>query len=278
MRHLKPTWGRVSRFGVFELAASLDHVGPIARSAADVAVILNVIAGPAERDSTALTKPVPDYLKTAGNDLQGMRIGIDAQWNSNGVDDSVRAVLADTAEVFERLGAQLVEVSVPYMRQAVADWAPACAVEAAVAHENTFPSRRDEYGSVLASVLDAGIALSGLDLQKILLRRMELRGRFTRLMRTIDLLLLPVQPYAPVSLAVVRTLGEQPQLILDLQRYTAPLDLMGNPTITLPGGLTDSGIPIGFQLAGRHLDEATLLRAGIAFQSATTWHTRHPVE
>jgi amidase len=275
---LKPTWGRVSRFGVFELAASLDHVGPIARSAEDAAALLGVIAGGDERDSTAVLDPVPNYLAALGQDLRGRRIGVDPHWNSEDVDHSVRAVLSDAAEVFRALGAEIVEVIAPDVTRAIVDWAPACAVEATVAHERTYPSRKREYGAVLASVLEAGRMLSGPDYQKIRIRRMDLRGRFARLFQSIDLLLAPVQPFAPLSLATIRTLGEQPDLIPKLQRYTAPFDMTGSPTITLHGGFSDAGLPIGIQLIARHLDEASLLQAGTAFQSITDWHRRHPTD
>jgi amidase len=105
----------------------------------------------------------------------------------------------------------------------------------------------------MASVLEAGRALSGVAFQKIRLRRMDLRGRFARLFQTMDLLLTPVQPFAPLSLATIRTLGEQPELILKLQRYTAPVDMTGSPTITLPGGFGETGPPIGIQLIARRL-------------------------
>jgi Amidase len=141
-----------------------------------------------------------------------------------------------------------VELTAPDISQAVADWAPLCAVEAAVAHATTYPARKDEYGPVLASVLEAGRAVTGLGYQEILLRRMTLRGRFAALFETADLMLTPVQPFAPLSLAEIQTLGEQPELILQLQRYTAPFDLTGSPTITLPGGFTGAGPPIGIQL------------------------------
>lgn len=275
---IKPTWGRVSRFGVFELAPTLDHVGPIARSASGAALLLQVIAGADEKDPTALTHPVPDYFQTPESNLHGLQIGVDPVWNGTQVDESVKTILAETAEVLRSLGAQIVEVSVPDMTQAAADWLPLCAVEAAVAHESTFPSRRHEYGPVLASVLDAGMALSGRELQRIRLRRMDLRARFARLMRTIDLLLTPVHPFAPLTLEAIQTLGERPQMILDLQRYTAPFDLTGSPTITLPGGFASVGLSIGFQLIARHLAEQTLVRAGVAFQAVTGWHNRHPPE
>lgn len=185
-------------------------------------------------------------------------------------------MLRQAIETFRSIGAVIIEVAVPDVTQAIIDWAPACAVEAAVAHEATYPRRRDEYGAVLASVLDMGAAVTGVDHHKIQLRCMELRGRFAQLFRTIDLLLVPVHPFAPLSLAAIQTLGEQPDLILALQRYTAPLNLTGNPTITLPGGFSEAGLPIGFQLVARHLDEAMLIGAGAAFQAETAWHRRHP--
>ena len=105
---------------------------------------------------------------------------------------------------------------------------------------------------------------------------MELRGRFEHLFRTIDALLVPVQPFAPLALAEISTLGAQPDLILKLQRYTAPFDLTGHPTVTLPGGFSEQGLPIGLQLAGR--DETALIRAAVKFQRETPWHRRHPFD
>ncbi|MCD9123188.1 amidase [Cupriavidus sp. UGS-1] len=278
---LKPTWGRVSRHGVFPLAPSLDHVGTMARSAADAGLLLQVIGGADTQDPTALHEPVPDYLGAMAADLRGVRVGIDADWNGDGIDAEVQAVVCAGAEVLRALGATVVDVRVPEAMRAGSaltdDWAANCAVEAAVAHAASYPARRDEYGPVLASVIEAGRALSGIDYQRILLRRADLRGRMVGLLQTIDLLLTPVHPYAPLSLAAVRTLGEQPALIAGLQRYTCPFNLTGHPTITLPGGLSRLGLPIGFQLVAPHLGEAMLVRAGAAFQGATDWHRQHPV-
>jgi amidase len=274
---LKPTWGRVSRHGVFELAATLDHVGPMTRSAADAGAMLGAIAGSDPNDPTALLDPVPDYLAVVGQGVRDLRIGVDAAWNGDGVDATIQAMLSEAAQVFRTLGADIVDVQFPDVTQAIADWSANCAVEAAVAHEATYPARRCEYGAVLASVIEAGRALSGRNYQKILLRRLELRGRVAALFGTIDLLLIPVHPFAPPTLAMIRTLGEQPELIAKLQRYTCPFDMTGNPTITLPGGFTDAGLPIAFQLVAAGLREATLVRAGAAFQSVTSWHRRHPV-
>jgi amidase len=273
---LKPTWGRVSRHGAFQLAATLDHVGPMARSAADAAAMLAAIAGGDPNDPTALLDPVPDYLAAAGQGVRGLRIGVDPTWNSDDVDATIQAVLSEAIEAFRSLGAEIVDVRFPDVTQAIADWVLNCAVEAAVAHEATYPARKAEYGPVLASVLEAGRALSGVDYQKVLLRRLDLRSRVAALFSGIDLLLTPVHPFAPLTLATIQTLGEQPKLIAKLSRYTFPFDMTGSPTITLPGGFSEAGLPIAFQLVAPDLGEATLIRAGAAFQGVTSWHRRHP--
>ncbi|MDF0750933.1 amidase [Marinobacter sp. 71-i] len=274
---LKPGWGRVSRHGVFELAASMDHVGPMARSAADAAMLLAIIAGGDPKDPTAIPGPAPDYAAAIKQGIQGVRIGVDAEWNSADVDPGNQEVLSEAIEIFRSLGAHIVDVAFPDATQAVADWAPACAVEAACAHQATYPARKNEYGAVLASVIETGGTLSGIDYQKLILRRLNFSGRVATFFSTVDLLLTPVHPFAPLSLDAIQTLGEQPHLILNLQRYTCPFNLTGNPTITLPGGFSEQGLPIGFQLVAGHLDESMLIRAGAAFQSTTPWHRRHPV-
>lgn len=274
---LKPTWGRVSRYGVFELAPTMDHVGPIARSAADCGLMLQAIAGADADDPTALQDAVPDYSAATTTGVQGLRVGIDAEWNGEDVDATTQAVVSEAAAALRSLGASLVDVRFPKVASASVDWFWNCAAEAAVAHAATYPARKLEYGSVLSAVIEAGRSMSAIEYQKVLLRRLDLRGRVAALFRTIDVLLVPVHPFAPLTLDVIRTLGEQPELIAKLQRYTCPFDMTGNPTITLPGGFTPAGSPIAFQLVAGHLDEATLIRAGAAFQSITKWHRRHPL-
>jgi amidase len=272
---LKPTWGRVSRDGVFGLAPTMDHVGAIARSALDAGVMLEAIAGRDSNDPTAVLDAVDGYA-TAALDVRGLRIGIDVDWNGMDVDASTAATLAAAIEAFRGLGGTVVDVRFPDVTQAIADWAPICGVEAAVAHESTYPARKHEYGPVLASVLEGGRTVSAVEYQKMLLRRLDLRGRVDALFGAIDLLLIPVQPFAAPTLAMIRTLGEQPELIAKLQRYTCPFDLTGHPTITLPGGFTENGMPIGFQLVAAALGEAMLVRAASAFQRLTSWHRCRP--
>lgn len=273
---IKPTWGRVSRFGVFELAATLDHIGPMARSAADAAALLGAIAGADSNDPTAVQLPVPNYLAGMTRGLRGLRIGIDAAWNSTAVDAPTRAMMAEVTKVITEQGADIREVKFPNPEQEIADWFPLCGVETAVAHEATYPSRKSEYGPGLAGLIDLGLAQSGLDYQKIVLRRRAFSGRVAALFEGIDLLLIPTTAAASPTNAQLAGLANDAELLSALLRYTCPFDMTGSPTITLPGGFTAHGTPIAFQFVARHFEEDMLVRAGWHYQQATDWHRRHP--
>ncbi len=273
---LKPTWGRVSRYGVFELAATLDHIGPMTRSARDAAAMLGVIAGADERDPTAVQDPVPDYLADIGRGLRGTRVGIAPAWTEAAADAPTRQAIAAAVEVVRGLGAEIREITFPDVAPMVDDWFPLCGVETAVAHEKTYPSRKEEYGPALSGVIELGRGLSGMDYQKIVLRRNDFRGRVAALFRDVDLLLVPAQGFASPTLAKMATLGEDVALMRSLLGFTCPFDMSGSPTITLPGGFTNIGTPVAFQFVGAHLAEGLLCQAGYAFQQATDWHKRHP--
>ncbi len=273
---IKPTWGRVSRFGVFELAATLDHIGPMARSAADAGALLGAIAGADANDPTAVQLPVPNYLAGMTRGLRGLRIGIDVAWNSTAVDAPTRAMMAEVTKVITEQGADIREVKFPNAEQAIADWFPLCGVETAVAHEATYPSRKNEYGPGLAGLIDLGLAQSGLDYQKIVLRRRAFSGRVAALFEGIDLLLIPTTAAASPTNAQMATLATDAELLSALLRYTCPFDMTGSPTITLPGGFTTHGTPIAFQFVARNFEEDMLVRAGWHYQQATDWHRRHP--
>ena len=273
---LKPTWGRVSRYGVFELAATLDHIGPMARSAADCGAILGAIAGSDLNDPTAVLEPVPNYLANLSGSLRGARIGVDPRWTSEGVDAAATRIFQDALRVAADLGAEILEIVVPDPTAMIDDWFPLCAVETAVAHEATYPSRKSEYGPGLAGLIELGLQQSGKDYQKIVLRREAFKGMVRALFEKVDLLAVPAQTFAAPTLAKMATLGENPELITGLLRFSCPFDMTGSPTITLPGGFTESGGPVAFQFVGRHFDEARLVAAGDAFQRVTDWHRRHP--
>jgi amidase len=273
---LKPTWGRVSRYGAFELAASLDHIGPMARSAHDAATMLQVMAGVDEKDPTTSREPVPDYLDGIECGLSGLTVGVDPAWNSFGTDAITQRVVTEAAETCQKAGARIMEVRFPEAELIVSSWTPLCGVEAAVAHEATYPSRKDRYGPALIRLIEIGRSLSGMDYQKIVLARLEFSGRLQLLFENIDLLLIPVQSQASATNARMAAVGTDPAQLADLLRFAAPFDMAGNPTITLPGGFTNEGTPVAFQFVAKKFGEAILLRAGHAYQRLTDWHRRHP--
>jgi amidase len=272
---LKPTWGRVSRAGVFPLAESLDHVGPMCRSALDAAIVLGVIAGADPDDPTAAPQPVPDYAARIGAGVKGRRLGIPT--NLVGMTADSQAAFDGARSVLTAAGAIPVDVVLPDFDEAALKWIPLCGLEAALAHETTYPSRRAEYGPDLASLLDLGRSLSGLDLGKLQLARARVKGQIEALVAGVDLLLMPVMGVATPTLASLKAAGRTPQTAAARLRYTAPFDMSGHPTLTLPGGMTADGVPVGFQIVGRAFDEAALLAAGHAFQQATDWHTKRPI-
>jgi amidase len=272
---LKPTWGRVSRAGVFPLADSLDHIGPMCRSALDCAIVLGAIAGADDRDPTAAPLPVPDYATIIGAGVAGRRIGRPIDLKD--LDDDGRRALEGAVEVLAKAGATIVDVVLPAgFNEAALDWGPLCAVECAIAHEATYPSRAAEYGPVLAGLINAGRRMSATELAHLQVRRAAITGALNKLLASVDLLLMPVMPQAVWSLQGLAAAGRDSDTVAARLRFTAPFDMSGHPTLTLPGGMTPDGMPVGFQIVGGAFTEAAILAAGHAYQQATDWHLKRP--
>ncbi|MFO1162128.1 MAG: amidase [Reyranellaceae bacterium] len=271
---LKPTWGRVSRAGVFPLAETLDHVGPMCRSALDAALMLGVIAGADDDDPTASQRTVPDYAASIGAGVKGKRLGLPI--NLVGMDGDAQRAFDGAAAALRDAGAVAVDVTLPEFDEAALKWLSLCGVEAALAHQETFPSRRGEYGPELANLIDAGRSLSALELARLQLVRARVTGEIERTLAPLDLLLMPVMGVAAPTLAGMRVAGRTPETVVARLRYTAPFDMSGHPALTLPGGLNSDGAPIGFQIIGHAFDEAGVLAAGHVYQQATDWHLKRP--
>jgi amidase len=273
---IKPTWGRVSRHGIFALADSLDHVGPMCRSAADAATMLGVIAGADPHDPTALRDPVPNYLAGIGDGVRGLRIGVDRSYTEEGIDPQVVAALRDAERALADMGAEIREIRFPDYEKLVSLWIPMCAVETAVAHLETYPSRKDEYGPDLAALIEYGRAISGVDIAAIHHERLKFSGLLKALFEDVDMLLVPTMPVPIPTLQKMSEYGADPKVLLSILRFTAVFDFSGSPTITLPMGMASDRMPLSMQLVGAHVSEDTLARAAHAFQSTTDWHTRRP--
>jgi amidase len=274
---LKPTWGRVSRHGVQALADSLDHLGPMTRSAADTGAMFAAMAGADPNDPTTLEAPVPDCLAGIGAGIAGLRIGIDPGYVYGVCEADTAKVIDEARRVLTGLGAKLVEIAMPSRTTPMyKDWAKFCAVETAVAHEPWYPARAADYGPVLADLIEQGRKMDPLALMRVYHDRLVFQGQLRKLFQEIDVLLVPVHPFGNPSAEQLDAIFKTPDGIDDVLRFTAPFDMSGSPTITLPGGFNAKGLPIGFQLVGRHLEEALLVRAAHAYQGVTDWHTRRP--
>jgi len=272
---LKPTWGRVSRRGVFPLAGSLDHIGPIVRSVEDAAAMLGVIAGYDPGDPTSLSVPVPDYVGELVRGARGLRVGFDEAYCTEGLAAPVARALAQAREILREAGAEIRPIRVPPRAELSARWAVLCAAETALAHAATYPSRKSEYGPGLASLLEIGHQASARDYARGHLARLEFSGELARVFDEVDVFLSPTWKWTSRTLTEIdQALGSGE--VADLIAFTAVYDASGSPTLSLPGGFDERGAPFGFQLVGRHLAEPELLRAGHAYQQHTDWHRRSP--
>ncbi len=274
---LKPTWGRVSRYGVLDLAQSLDHVGPMTRTSADAGIILQTMAGRDDNDPTTLLDPVPDMLARIGDGVEGVRIGLDEAYVTEGVEPEVTRAVLEGVKVLQGLGAEIVEVSMPDVDRYLPFWHVLCPAEAADAHRQHYPSRRDDYGPFFRDWLDKGAKVSGADYAQANNMRAECNGLIRRALQDVDVLACPstVGPAHPVTPeALYGPLDENRGT--NFQRFTVPYDFNGAPTLSVPCGLSSDGLPLSLQIVGKHLGEALLCRIGHAYEQATDWHTKRP--
>ena len=274
---IKPTWGRVSRHGLFPLAETFDHIGPMARSTADAAAILQAIAGEDAADPTALPGQVPDYLNGLDGGISGFSIGIDRALIETNVDPIVVSNIEQTISLLQELGARIREVTVPSFVPLSVEVLPLMTAEIMVAHAATYPSQADKYGPGLKQMLESGIHLSGMDIARAVQRRAVFNGELRKVFDGVDLILTPASPVPTPTWEEVDAMARDVGVLLDrVARYTMPFNFSGNPTLSLPSGFASSGLPLGMQLIGPHLGEPLLCRVGHAFQQATDFHIVHP--
>ncbi len=272
---LKPTYGRVSRYGVFPLAKSLDNIGPITRRVADAAAMLSIMAGYDPDDPTSSHRSVPDYVARLEQDVRGLRIGVDERFIRGGVQPEVSEAVLRAVKELTELGLEAVEVVVPPIEPdfMMNTWSTLCAGDAADAHRATWPARVGEYGP-FRQWLELADTQTAADYAAAHATRLEYAGRIAGLFEQIDLLACPAMPYAapPIGDDALPLPGDN----VVRPRFTYPFNFSNSPTLTLPCGFTSDDLPIALQLVGPHFAEETLLRVGHAFEQSTAWHTRLP--
>lgn len=274
---IKPTWGRVSRHGLVHLAESLDHIGPMARSVADTASMLQAMAGPDPKDPTALAAPVPGYLDECSKDISDLTIGVDWDYATGGLEPEITETLRRAAAVFAELGATVRDITVRWSEDDIAATGGMFGAEALAAHAGMFPEHADRYGPRTRSRFETYPRIDAASVARGYQARDRLKGKMAARFREIDLILLPglgkILPRWDEIDAMFDNLDDTRKILL---RFNSPFNLAGVPTISLPAGFTQGGLPVGVQLVGPWLAEPLLIRAGAAFQRVTDHHNRHP--
>ena len=292
---VKPTYGRVSRYGLVAFASSLDQIGPFARTVEDAALLLSAISGADERDSTSVPRAVPDYTKALTGDIKGLRIGVPSEYFVEGISLEVRASVMTAIGILRGLGATVDEVSLPYTDYALAAYyivAPAEAssnlarydgvrygkrTERSSNHIDLFEKTREEgFGAeVKQRILTGTYALSHgyydayyLKAQKV---RTLLQRDFAAAFENFDLL---VTPTAPTTAFGIGEKSDDPLAMKLSDICTIPANMAGIPALSQCCGFDTQGLPIGLQLMGPAFSEETLLRAAHAYEQATDWHKR----
>jgi len=281
---LKPTYGRVSRYGVLVMAESLDHVGPMARRAGDAALMFDVIAGQDAKDPTSLPDPVRPVFPQLHAGIRGLRIGVDRDYALKGIDSGQAAAIEAALRVLHDGGAQIVQVKMPDLSHIMDIWPPICAYEMARAHAATFPARANEYGPYLREFLEGGRQVTADRLEAARRGQKALTKELDTLLDSVDAVAGPAggDPAWPITHAI--QVGPLPAYHAAWSaaaprssEFTMPMDLAGVPAVCLPSGFSPDGLPYSIQFTGRRLAEATLLRIAHSYESATEWHKRHPV-
>ncbi len=275
---IKPTYGRVSRAGVLPLAWSLDHVGPMCRSAADCALMLGAMAGYDPRDPSTSVLPVPDYTAALTGAVKGLRIGVLRALFMESAAAEQRQGVEQALRMLGALGASVQDVNLETVKLAPAASSALIAAEAYAYHEPWIKTRPREYGADVLQRLRVGAFVSGGDYVNGQRVRVLIRNDVDAALAKLDVLIGPTTPISatPVGQGEVEIGGEQQPVRPALIRFTRPFNVSGHPAASVPCGFTAEGLPIGLQIVGRPFDEATVLRVADAYQRVTDWHTRRP--
>ncbi|AXI08205.1 Asp-tRNA(Asn)/Glu-tRNA(Gln) amidotransferase GatCAB subunit A [Oceanobacillus zhaokaii] len=294
---MKPTYGRVSRFGLVAFASSLDQVGPITRTVEDNARVLEVIAGADKMDSTSVDLDVPAYTEALTGDVKGLKIAVPKEYLAEGVAPEVRESVLEALKVYESLGATWEEVSIPHSKYAVAAYYLISSSEASanlarfdgvrygVRSENADnmidmfkKSRSEGFGpEVKRRIMLGTFALSSgyydAYYKKAQQVRTLIKNDFDKIFEEYDVI---IGPTSPTTAFKVGEKIDDPLTMYADDILTVPVNLAGVPGISIPCGFSPEGLPIGLQIIGKHFDESTVYRTAHAFEQATDYHTKRP--
>jgi len=295
---LKPTYGRVSRYGLVAYASSLDQIGPITKDVTDCALVMNIISGHDNMDSTSVNLKVPDYIKSCQAGIKNLKIGVPKEYFIEGIDSEVKDALDKALKIFEKLGARIEEVSLPHTKYSLPTYYLIATAEASSnlarydgvqygyraeeykALSSMYQKTRSEgFGSeVKRRIMLGTYALSSgyydayyLKAQKV---RTLIKEDFDKVFNKYDILVTPVSP-TPAFKLNEKVSDPLTMYLSDI--YTIPINLAGIPAISINCGYSKSNLPIGLQIIGKHFSEETILRAAFNFEQNNDVEKRKPL-
>ena len=276
---LKPTYGRVSRYGVYPLCWSLDHPGPMTKTVVDCAIALNVIAGHDPRDPASAEVSVPDYTRSLFKDLKGVRIGIPDSYYFERLEGDIGRAVGKAIQDLKKLGARIQPISIPDLEEAARAAFIALVAEGAASLEKWHRTRARDLGKDVLSRLNVGAAATATQYLKALRFRRRVLENFQKAFSKVDAIVTPQLPItAPRIGQAAVSFGKVEEAVpAALTRYTRIYNLIGIPALSIPCGFSAEGMPIGLQIAGRPFDEETVLGIGCAYEGIVSWSGKHPV-
>jgi len=274
---LKQTHGRVSKYGVYPLAWSLDHVGPMTKTVKDAAGLLQVIAGYDKNDPTSIDVPVDDYVGKVTGDVKGLVIGVNEDYFFNEVDDGIEKIVRGAIDALVAQGAKVKEVKIPTLKYA--EWAELVTSlsEASAIHHSDMLTRPDDFGHDIRMLFELGELPSAVDYLQAQQVRRQLKQDFQNAFNEVDILMMPTLPVLPNDIGDdwADLNGKKVDLIDNIIRFTGPGNLTGLPALSVPGGFS-KGLPVGVQFMGPAFGEAAILNAGYAFEQTNPMGNEKP--
>jgi aspartyl-tRNA(Asn)/glutamyl-tRNA(Gln) amidotransferase subunit A len=268
---IKPTFGRLSKFGALPLAWSQDHAGPFTRTVRDAALMLQVLAGHDPRDPSSATRPVPDFTAAIDDGVASLRIGIARAFFFDKCAPDVAAAVDAALAVLEDLGARVEEVMLPDMDAAFTAGTVTIAVEGAAYHAADLRERPQLFSDELRAAFELGSFYRGVDYVQAQRVRRQVMAATERAMAGYAAVVVPTSPVPATPIA-----DSPPEHAMLRPRNTMPFNVLGLPAISVPCGFTADGLPVGLQIVGKAFDEAGVLRIAHAYEQATDWHRRRP--
>jgi aspartyl-tRNA(Asn)/glutamyl-tRNA(Gln) amidotransferase subunit A len=275
---LKPTYGRVSRAGIFPESWSLDHAGPITNRVEDAALLLKIMAGHDELDPTSSKLPVPDYVEQLSRDMEGVRIGVPTNYFFDQCHENVNAAVRSAIDLLKDLGCSTTEFEFPHIPEIMAAYTTLDSCEASAYHEREIEERADDFQPDVRLLLETGLFIPATHY----IQAQRIRGMIfpviMDLFRKFDAMITPSEPMVATKVGqqTVKFGDAEESVDSAVVRYLAPFNLTGLPAISIPCGFSKDGLPIGMQIIGRAYDETTVLRIAHAYEQSTDWHLKAP--